>query len=134
METLKTWIIAILLAIILFAGIFLKFESEYKKTINDLKKRNEILQSKNQQIDRRLDNLWIEYSILQKRDSSLRLEIKKRDIKISEALLSAKKSQIELEKTRNAILLTRKKIEDFRKNPSNRIDDDLLNSIKLKTQ
>jgi hypothetical protein len=134
METFKTWIIAILLAIILFAGIFMKFESEYKKTIDDLKDRNEILQSANRQIDRRLDSLRIEYSNLQKRDSSLFIEIKQREFLISEAVLSAKKSRMELEKIRLEMISTRKKIEDFRKNPSNRTGDDLLNSIKLKTQ
>jgi hypothetical protein len=136
MKDIKNWIIFILLGLTLIFGYITLTgdDSEYKRKVEILKEDNTRLLNENSKIDRRIDSLNLEYINLQKKDSLLAIEISKRDVQIANALASSKKSREELERIKAGLMETRKKIDSLKTNPIKRTGDDLLNSLKLKTQ
>jgi predicted nuclease with TOPRIM domain len=136
MKDIKNWIIFILLGLTLIFGYITLTEddSDYKRKVEILKEDNTRLLNENSKIDRRIDSLNLEYINLQKKDSLLAIEISKRDVQIANALASSKKSREELERIKAGLIETRKKIDSLKANPIKRTGDDLLNSLKLKTQ
>lgn len=136
MKDIKNWLIVVLLGCTLIFGYLTltKDDSEYKKKVELLKQDNARLERENAKIDSKIDSLCTEYINLQKKDSLLGLEISKRDAQIAKALADSKRSKAELDAIKTSMEETRRKIAELKANPFKRTGDDLLNSLKLKTQ
>ena len=85
-------------------------------------------------VDLEIDSLKVEYINLQKKDSIQTVNIAKRDLQIATLISNSKKSKAELDKIKAEMEETRKKIADLKAHPINREGDDLINSLKIKTQ
>lgn len=106
----------------------------YKKEVKRLHAENEILQHKRDSVNLIIKGLEVDFKRLQKLDSTLRVKIQKDEIEIKSAKDKANQSKTELDRLRLDLEKTKKQIEDLKNNPSNRTGDDLLNSLKIKTQ
>ena len=84
--------------------------------------------------DEQNEILSLEFTKLQAKELELANDIKKRDLEIAKSKENANKSKRELEKFKREIEETKRKIDSLKSHPANRTGDDLLNSIKLKTQ
>lgn len=135
-EKFKNWIIFILLGLTLIFGYLqvTKDDSGYKSKIEKLREDNNRLIEENKKIDGIIDSLKVEYINLQKTDSLLNVEISKRDAEIAKALADSKKSKAELDRIKTEMEAIRKKIQELKANPFRRTDNELINSLKLKTQ
>ena len=136
MKDLKNIIIIALLAgVIIFAAIvFYGGDSGYEYRVNALQKENAGLKVQRDSIDATILVLESKYKLLAQKESALSIDIGKRDSEIAKAKIAAVISKGKLEKIQMDLTSTQKQIAELEQNPSNRDGDDLLNSIKLKTQ
>jgi chromosome segregation ATPase len=74
------------------------------------------------------------FDSLQVDEERLKLELEKLTEKTRVAELEAEKSKGKLDKLRKEIMETRKKIEDFKKSPPVKTEEELLQSLKNKTK
>lgn len=128
-------IISILLIISLVFGLmwFLGSDSGSKERIHQLENNIAALEKK-KQISEKNIAYWIKrFSNLQKRQDSINLVIGRLAKEAITAEANANISKNKLETLKKELASTRKKIEDFKKNPPNRTGNSLLESIKNKT-
>ena len=128
-------IISILLIISLVFGLmwFLGSDSGSKERIHQLENNIAALEKK-KQISEKNIAYWIKrFSNLQKRQDSINLVIGRLEKEAITAEANANISKNKLETLKKELASTRKKIEDFKKNPPNRTGNSLLESIKNKT-
>ena len=128
-------IISILLIISLVFGLmwFLGSDSGSKERIRQLENNIAALEKK-KQISEKNIAYWIKrFSNLQKRQDSINLVIGRLEKEAITAEANANISKNKLETLKKELASTRKKIEDFKKNPPNRTGNSLLESIKNKT-
>lgn len=133
---IKTILILVLLAISLVFGWNWYFGGgkEFRNKIKQLEKeRKELLKERDVLINRSDSLLYIN-KVLEINDSIQRISIERRDKEIKTLKATSTKTRKELEETRNRLLEIRKQIDWLRKNPMNRTGEDLLKSIKEKTQ
>lgn len=132
---LKNILILVLLAgCLVFASMWYFSGSGYKSEIKTLKKEKQELVEQRKNLDSQVDNLKRDYEELVKKEAVLLEDIKKRDREIQALKESSARSQAELMKIKKDLAETRKKIEEFKKNPPNRTGQDLINSLKIKLQ
>ncbi len=133
---IKTIIILVLLGISLLFGYkwFFSNDPSLKKRLKEIESEYNTLEEKKKDADKRIKELENEFIVLQKKDKELQDKVVKleSDIKIAEQ--NAANSKNNLDKMKKELEETKHKIEDFKKNPPNRTGDDLLNSLKNKTQ
>lgn len=128
-------IISILLIISLVFGLmwFLGSDSGSKERIHQLENNIAALEKK-KQISEKNIAYWIKrFSNLQERQDSITLVIGRLEKEAITAETNANISKNKLETLKKELASTRKKIEDFKKNPPNRTGNSLLESIKNKT-
>ena len=113
---------------------YFKADNNYKNQIKLLKESNKNIQFSRDSISISILNLENSFKIIKSREDSLINKINKLDIQVSESKRKANKSKIELESLRKELLETNKRIVYLESNPSNRNGQDLINSIKNKTQ
>jgi Tfp pilus assembly protein PilO len=132
----KTIFIFVLLTLLMAVGYnwYFKADKEYKNQVNSLREENKKIKNSRDSLSNNIIVLEKEFSIIKDREDSLNIIIKKLDIQISDSKNKANKSKAELEALRLELLETNKKIKELRNNPPNRTGEDLIKSIKNKTQ
>jgi len=136
MKNIKNIIIVVLLAACLIFGYISLFRGDklYEYKVEELKKENAALMKQKLAIDEENKTLKIEFSNLKTKEVELLNDINLRDSEIAKSKENANRSKRELEKFKREIESTRQKIDSLKAHPANRTGEDLLNSIKLKTQ
>lgn len=128
-------ITVLLLGVFVFAGIvFYGGDSAYKKRVKELQAENKALQIQRDSIDAVIAGLESDYEVLLKKEAALLADIAKRDADIARAKEAANRSKAELDGIKKNLEKTRAEIKKHETNPPNRTGDDLLNSLKFKTQ
>lgn len=129
----------IILVMITLCGFFAwkyynETNSDYKKELNKLRDENKIIQQKR-------DSLLVIRKELEHRNTFYIQENNKLmaqslylEKEANEQKSKANKSKVELERIINELKETQKKIEELKNKPANRTDEDLLNSLKLKSK
>jgi chromosome segregation ATPase len=129
-------LIIFLLATSLFFGYKWYFErsSESKKRVKELEEKfREIQKQKAENLKEIL--FWRErFDSLRVEDSVLVGKIAQLEEKRKQAEIDANRSKANLQRLREELEKTRKKIEAFKKNPPNRSGDLLLQSLKINSK
>ena len=136
MKDIKNILIVVLLAGCMIFGYmwFFRNDGRYKQKILDLEIEKKELIIAREKLEKDVVVLEKNFEDLKKKESSLAADIKKRDEEIRRRKEEAAKSRAELDNMKKGLKETQEKIVELKKNPSNRTGDDLLNSLKLKTQ
>ena len=136
MKDIKNIIILVLLAGFLLFGYlwFFRDTTDYKAKIKQLEKEKQELIETRDSLDAVAIDLGKKYTILVQKEAVLLADIAKKEAEIRKSKEAAARSQAELNGLKNSLKETQRKIEELKKNPANRESDDLLNSLKLKTQ
>jgi hypothetical protein len=136
MKNIKDILIVILLGLaLIFAWTtFFGGDSLYKHKVKELEADNKKLQNERKLIDAKILNIQARFDSLCVEDKKLQGIISAKDIEIEKNKKSAAKSKAELDVIRKNLEDTRKQIEEAKKNPPNREGQDLINSLKIKTQ
>lgn len=133
---LQNILIGILTVCTLFFGYKTFFSEDplYKQKIEELHKENLALQAKRDSINGVLKTLKVDFEKLKVQEAALNAKVAQEDKEIEKNKAKAAKSQAELTALQKELADTHNKIEDLKKHPANRTGDDLLNSLKLKSQ
>lgn len=136
MKDPKTIAIAVLVLLVLVFGAttFFKKDSLYKYKLEELQKVYDTERNKRDSLDRELVKVRSEFAALKVKEKQLAANVARLDQGIASAKNDANLSKEELDRAKTSLEETRKKIADLKSNPPNRTGDDLLNSLKLKTQ
>ena len=136
MKNIKNILIGILLICTIIFGYktFFSDNSQYKENLKQLEAANKKLQEERVAIDLKIDSLNTEYKMVKDHEAKLAKEISDRDSEIAKDKAAAAKSRAELDKFKNNLTETQCKIAEMKSHPANRTGNDLLNSLKLKTQ
>lgn len=128
-------IISVLLIIALIFGLmwFLGTDSGAKERIKQLEENVSDLEAKKKDNEKNIVYWQERFSGLQVKDDSLKATIARLEKEAASADAKANGSKVKLEKITQELAKTRKKIEEFKKNPPNRTGESLLESIKNKT-
>jgi peptidoglycan hydrolase CwlO-like protein len=132
---MKQILIMLLLVIILFF-IAKSCNSDsvlYKENLKEFATNNDKLDKKIKISDSLFSILQKDYFALQKKDSALNAQIAILDDEVERRTSEAKKTQEILFSLQRQINNTRKQIDSIKRNPPNRTEGDLLNSLKMKT-
>jgi chromosome segregation ATPase len=108
--------------------------SEYKKQIDSLREENKKIIKMRDSIDEVIYSLQNKNLILEQKAIEIIGENMKLSKELSDEKNKSNKSKEELLKLMREIAETKKKIEELKKNPPNRKEDELLNSLKKKLQ
>lgn len=133
---IKTILIIIFLAGSLFFGYQWYFQGNdgSKERVKELEKKFEQLEEQKKVVDLEITKWQKEFEALEIKDKQKAKELIKLSQNTRDAEAKANKSKAELDKLRLHILEIQKKIEEFKKHPSNRQGDALLESIKNQTK
>lgn len=133
---IKTIIILVLLGFSLLFGYkwFFSADPSLKKRLKEIEAEYNALEEKKKESDKKIKQLEQEYVELEKKDKQLQQQVIKLESEIKVAEQTAANSKSNLDKMKKDLAETKHKIEEFKKNPPNRTGDDLLNSLKNKTQ
>ena len=125
----------ILIAVCLALGCsFFFVNTDYKEKVDQLHKENSLLQTERVAIDKEVEILNRDFNAMKIEEAKLMSEIAQRDQEIAKSKANAERSRSELSRMKKEMEETMKNIQDLKKNPPNRTGEDLLNSLKLKTQ
>lgn len=128
-------ITVLLLGVLVFAAIvFYGGDTAYKKRVKELQAENKVLQAQRDSIDSVIGGLENDYQDLLLKEAALLADIAQRDADIQKAKDAANRSKVELDRIKKDLEKTRAEIKKHETNPANRTGDDLLNSLKFKTQ
>lgn len=131
---LKSILIIILFIIsgVFFTKYMLEGNSNRKERI-ELEKKNQQLEKEKRKLEKKYEDLTIKFEI----DSIQLLKLQSDYEKINEELnlvnSNLEKKKVELKNYIKKLEETKRKIQDFEKNPPNRTGNDLIESIKQKT-
>jgi chromosome segregation ATPase len=132
---IKSILILVLLgfSLIFFYMWYFRGSDNYKDELKKLKEENKILNETRDSITSHLNTLNVNFNLLKKEDSLLRIKIYNQDLEIQKFKNKANASKEKLNKLLKELEDTRNKIQELKNNPPNRTGEDLLNSIKIKT-
>ena len=133
---IKTILIIIFLAGSLFFGYQWYFQGNdgSKERVKELEKKFEQLEEQKKVVDLEITKWQKEFDSLKIKDEEKAKQLIKLSQDTRNAEAKANKSKAELDKLRTHLLEIQKKIEEFKKHPSNRQGDALLESIKNQTK
>lgn len=133
---IKTILIIIFLAGSLFFGYQWYFQGNdgSKERVKELEKKFQQLEEQKKVVDLEITKWQKEFEALKIKDEQKAKQLIKLSQDTRNAEAKANKSKAELDKLRLHILEIQKKIEEFKKHPSNRQGDALLESIKNETK
>lgn len=136
MKNIKDILILILLGLsLVFAWTtFFGGDSLYKHKVKELEADNKRLQEERKSIDAKILVIQAKFDSLSIEDKKLQGIITLKDAEIDKNKKSAARSKAELDTIRKRLEETRKQIEEAKTNPPNREGQDLINSLKIKTQ
>lgn len=128
-------ILALLVGCFIFGyAHFFKSDGVYKLKVKQLEQANIDLQNERKKLGIELSSVKLDFAKLKVIEGKLATQVAGLDIEIQKNKAAVLKSRAELDKLKVELAQTRKKIEDLKSNPANRTGDDLLNSLKLKTE
>lgn len=132
----KTILVFILLTLLMVVGYnwYFKVNKNYKNQVESLKQENKKIQISRDSLSVNILSLEKDFNLIKAIEDSLMTRIGKLDTQISDSKNKANKSKAELDALRKELLETNNKIKELKNNPPNRTGDDLINSIKNKTQ
>jgi uncharacterized coiled-coil DUF342 family protein len=128
------FIIILTLLMILFGFNYFKSDGDYKNKVKSLREENNKIKKSRDSLSKNILILEKEFKLLREEGDSLLVKINSLDNEIADYKKKADKSENELIHMRKKLLETNNKIKDLKDNPPNRVSDDLINSIKNKTQ
>lgn len=133
---IRNIIIASLVIIALVFGYMWLFsgDSSSKKRVKELEKENKILEHKEDSLTKHTNYLEEQFNILKLKEVRLEKEISSLEDQIKKSESIANQSKQQLDSLRKELFETKKKIDDLKNNPVNRVGNDLLESIKNKTK
>jgi len=136
MKDIKNILIVVLLAGCMIFGYmwFFRNDGGYKQKIKDLEKEKKELIVAREKLEKDVTVLEKNFQDLKKREDALVADISRRDAEIRRRKEEAARSKAELDNMKKGLKETQDKIVELKKNPPNRTGDDLLNSLKMKTQ
>jgi chromosome segregation ATPase len=136
MKNIKDILILVLLGLaLIFAWTtFFGGDALYKHKVKELEADNKRLQEERKSIDAKILVIQAKFDSLSVEDKKLQGIIEVKDAEIDKNKKSAARSKAELDTIRKRLEETRKQIEEAKKNPPNREGQDLINSLKIKTQ
>jgi predicted nuclease with TOPRIM domain len=135
---MKNWkdialVVTIILCLIFGWMTFFKGDSGYKERIKSLEKENAELQAKRATLDAEIARRKTAFDSLSVMDIQLQSQLAVLETETRLLRDEVKRSRGALDDIQTRIIATRKRIADLKKNPANRKDTDLINSLKLKT-
>ncbi len=131
---LKDWIIVALFGLSLFFFIqYLTNPSGYKKRIKELEEDNRKIESKIDSLNSVNEKLKKESLIYISNINKYQAKIDSTQKLIDEKDVQISKSKIEMNKSKKEFENTKKEIEKLENNPIKRVGNDLINSLKEKT-
>lgn len=132
---IKSILILVLLgfSLIFFYMWYFRGSDNYKDDLKKLKQENKELHEKRDSIQLHLNSLNDSFNELRKQDSLLKVKISDQELEIQKFKNKANASKDQLNKLLKELEETRKKIQELKNNPPNRTDQDLINSLKIKT-
>ena len=119
---------------LIFAYSWVFDDDGAEEKVNAMKRELEELSLKKKESDRIIDSLGIEADRLKSQEQRFKSDISRLESEIRDAISRANLSAKNLDRIKKELAETRRKIEEFKKNPPNRTGDDLINSIKIKTK
>ena len=133
---IKDYLIIVLFLGVMIFGYISLFSGDklYEYKLEELKKENLILSKMKDSLGLKINSLESQFITLKAKETELINDINNRDLEIAKSKERASKSKAELDKFKREMQETRNKIDSLKAHPANRTGDDLLNSIKLKTQ
>lgn len=133
---LKSILILLLLATTLIFGYkwFFSSDSASKERVKQLELEFKELEKKKMENELKLNALKASFDILKSKDDSLKLEVSRLEKETVAAEISAAASKARFANLQAELAKTRRKIEEFKKNPPIKTEDELLQSLKNKTQ
>lgn len=136
MKDIKNLIILILLIFSLVFGYiwFWGGGKTYRDKIKNLEKTRLELVKERTKLEQQVDSLKIINELLIKNDEKLKVDIEKKDEEIRKLNKKFERSIIEFNDLKQKIKDTQIKIEEIKKNPIKRTGENLLNSLKNKTE
>jgi len=127
-------LVLVVLVLIFGATTFFKKDSLYKYKLEQLQQEYDREHALRDSLDLAISKIQIELATLKVREEELANEVARLESEVLLAKEEANRSQEELNTTRTALSETRKKIQQLKNQPPNRKGNDLLKSLKLKTQ
>lgn len=132
---IKTMLIILFFTLSVIFGLKWYFGSNVDRDkVKELEKEFKELEKQKAETDERIKQWEYKFQELDKRDSDLREQQKIYEKQIITYTNIVNKDKNELYELKKKMENTRKKIEEFKKNPPNRTGEDLINSIKNKTE
>lgn len=131
---LEHYIIIVLLVFCTFFGLkwFWSGNDEDKKRLEELEQQYEKLEKEKKSIDADIANWKTKYQLKDAEDKKKALEVAQAKKEAKLAIEKANKSKAELDNLKGELNKTRKDIEDFKKNPPQLTDEQLLESLNKK--
>jgi septal ring factor EnvC (AmiA/AmiB activator) len=129
---IKNIIILILLFVVGFLGYTWLNSGESKEKIKQIEKEIKDIQIKRDSIQMENNKLKIQYNQLLQEDKNLQTilaQIEEENKRLNKEVEKSKKALFDF---KSKFDYTRNKIDDIKKNPINRQDDELVNSLKNK--
>jgi predicted nucleic acid-binding Zn-ribbon protein len=131
---LEHYIIIALLVISSFFGLkwYLSGNDEDKKRLEELEQKYEKLEEEKNAIDKDIVNWKTKYQLKDAEDKKKSIEVTQAKKEARLAIEKANKTKAELDNLKGGITKTRQEIEDFKKNPPQLTDEQLLESLNKK--
>jgi hypothetical protein len=136
---MKDWrnialIVTVVICLFLGWTTFFGGDSAYKERVKALEKENKELQAKRAVLDAEIERRKAAFDSLLVVEIQLQSELSVIEAETRLLREEVERSRGEMDVVRERISETRKKIEALKKSPANRRNNDLINSLKLKTQ
>jgi peptidoglycan hydrolase CwlO-like protein len=133
---IKSILILVLLLTTLIFGYkwFFGSDSASAERIKQLEQEYKELEKKKKENEVQINALKASFDTLKLKDDSLKVELNRLEGETKHAEIVAAQSKNRLSKLQAELAETRHKIEEFKKSPPNREGDNLLQSLKNKTQ
>ena len=125
-------IIVFVILFLVFFGMWYFDGSHHKDEINQLHVQNKELVEKGNQISKQLDSLRKVNKVLILDKTDIETQLTKTEVELQKALDKASKSGGDLNKANAERERILKQIEELKKNPANRQDDELIKSLRKK--
>lgn len=131
---LEHYIIIALLVISSFFGLkwYLSGNDEDKERLKELEQKYEKLEEEKNAIDKDIANWKTKYQLKDAEDKKKAIEVAQAKKEAKFAIEKANKTKAELDNLKGGITKTRQEIEDFKKNPPQLTDEQLLESLNKK--
>lgn len=127
-----------IIILLIFCGVlgsmWYTSNSGYQEKIANIEAKKQQLNQEYEILNKEFAQLKNEYQSLQRKEIGLIDKVRKSDREIEGLVKKLHRSQQELFLIKKELAETQKKIEELKRNPINRANEDLLNSLKIKLE